>query len=397
MKKVLLILITAPQFLIAQTTLIPDPKFEEKLIALGYDAPPVNGSVPTANIDDITDLDLSLSQITNLTGIEAFTSLTYLNCSSNSLTNLNVSSLTLLQELECDGNALTALNVTANTSLHYLEAYSNQLTAINLSQNPDLTYIGLDDNNLTTLDISLNTDIIELHCGGNPLGTLNLGQNVNLKILDVYQTNLSSINVSMLTGLEFLGLTGNNLTSIDLSQNAALQELRISDNLLTSLSIATCPLLTKIKCQFNQLTTLDLRNGNNMNFVLLPDYGAANNPGLSCISVDDPAYSATNWGTAFHPTATYSANCLLNTNSNLMQAFTIYPNPSNGKVFINTPDLININQITVFDLNGRIIRQVKPTGISEQTELDLTGIGQGVYLASIESEEGKLNAKIILK
>ena len=43
----------------AQTTLIPDANFEQALIDKGFDAGTLDGSVPTANIDTLTYLDLS--------------------------------------------------------------------------------------------------------------------------------------------------------------------------------------------------------------------------------------------------------------------------------------------------------------------------------------------------
>jgi Leucine-rich repeat (LRR) protein len=42
--------------------------------------------------------------ISNLKGIEAFTALTYLNCSYNQLTSLDVSKNAALTTLVCDGN-----------------------------------------------------------------------------------------------------------------------------------------------------------------------------------------------------------------------------------------------------------------------------------------------------
>ena len=62
----------------AQTTLIPDAAFEQKLIQLGLDTGTANGSVPTANIDTVTILDIgqpwnSNNKIADITGIEDFT------------------------------------------------------------------------------------------------------------------------------------------------------------------------------------------------------------------------------------------------------------------------------------------------------------------------------------
>jgi Leucine-rich repeat (LRR) protein len=51
--------------------------------------------------------------IADLTGIEAFTSITLLACNSNDLTSLNVSSNTALTNLNCDQNDITSLDVSA--------------------------------------------------------------------------------------------------------------------------------------------------------------------------------------------------------------------------------------------------------------------------------------------
>ena len=79
---------------LAKTTEIPDPNFEQALIDLGFDTAPINGSVPTANISGITFLDVQNKNISDLTGIEDFTALTQLYCDQNQLTSLDVSANT---------------------------------------------------------------------------------------------------------------------------------------------------------------------------------------------------------------------------------------------------------------------------------------------------------------
>ena len=61
-------------------TLIPDAKFEDKLIALGIDRDGKNGKVATESIAALTSLDVSYSSITDLTGIQDFVALKTLNC-----------------------------------------------------------------------------------------------------------------------------------------------------------------------------------------------------------------------------------------------------------------------------------------------------------------------------
>src|SRR5690606_6454574 len=62
-------------------------------------------------------INVRFKNINDLTGIEAFTQLTELNCENNNLTSLNVSSNTLLTYLNCNSNSISLLNVSNNTVL----------------------------------------------------------------------------------------------------------------------------------------------------------------------------------------------------------------------------------------------------------------------------------------
>ncbi|MGB2087808.1 MAG: T9SS type A sorting domain-containing protein, partial [Psychroflexus salarius] len=76
---------------VAQTTVIPDPNFEQALIDINVDSDGVvNGEVLNADIETLTELDFSnlyyTSQtITDFSGIENFTALEILNLSSLSI------------------------------------------------------------------------------------------------------------------------------------------------------------------------------------------------------------------------------------------------------------------------------------------------------------------------
>ena len=107
MKKVLLLMMF-PIFALGQYTSIPDSVFEQKLINFGYDSVH-DGQVFTANIVNVDSLDLEatfsgggfgpivmLNNINDLTGIEDFSNLTYLNCSNNDLTQLDLSQNSML-------------------------------------------------------------------------------------------------------------------------------------------------------------------------------------------------------------------------------------------------------------------------------------------------------------
>ena len=91
MKKLILILLCLPLIGFGQQTYVPDDNFEAYLEANGMGNGIVNDdSVTTANINTIISLYVQNQTISDLTGIEDFTSLGNLNCINNNLINLVV-------------------------------------------------------------------------------------------------------------------------------------------------------------------------------------------------------------------------------------------------------------------------------------------------------------------
>ena len=126
-------------------TYVPDNNFEQALVDLGYDSA-VDDFVLTENISSVTELDVQNNEISDLTGIEDFTALTVLNCQSNQLTILDVSSNTSLIDLQCENNQLTTLDVSTNTALTILTCNDNQLTSLDVSVNTALTSLEVHNN-----------------------------------------------------------------------------------------------------------------------------------------------------------------------------------------------------------------------------------------------------------
>ena len=122
----------------AQTTHIPDNNFLQALKDLGYGAGVVGNNVPTANIDTITNLDVSSKNISDLTGIQDFVALTVLRLTKNQLTNLDISKNTALIKLYCNLNQLPSLNISANTALQTLYCNDNLLSSLDVSKNTAL-------------------------------------------------------------------------------------------------------------------------------------------------------------------------------------------------------------------------------------------------------------------
>ncbi|KAF2328453.1 T9SS type A sorting domain-containing protein [Flavobacterium nitrogenifigens] len=366
-----------------QQTLIPDLNFERILIAQGIDKDGENGKVRTLSILTLTDLTLNdaNNKVSDLTGIQDFRALTSLNANNNNIKTVDLSS---------------------NTALILLNLDNNQLTEINVSNNTSLWGLSLNYNKLTTLDISKNTKLGSLNIQGNQVADLDISKNTSLSSLDGRDNQLTSLEVSKNTILNRLYLGNNSLKTIDLSQNTKLNYLSIYDNLLTSLDVSNNPLLVALQCAQNQIRTLDLSKNNKLTQLYVNDNKIYNlnlknganslinttysdfkrNPYLTCIEVDDVAFSNEKWSTLKDVTANFSsATC------------------PNGEPFTLIPDVNFENKLIALGIdkdgpNGKVatysIDTVTSLNVSKSNITDLTGLQDFTALNSLEAADNKL-------
>ena len=188
------------------------------------------------------------SQTVTITG-----GVTFLDCSGNQLTTLDVSKNTALTTLDCDDNQLTALDVSQNTAFTKLSCSNNQLTALDLSQNTALKFLYCTDNQLTALNLSKNTALADLNCCNNQLTALDVSKNTALKGLGCFNNQLTTLDVSKNTALTQLFCNNNQLTALDVSKNTALTMLFCFNNQLTTLDVSQNTSLTWFFCSGNQI------------------------------------------------------------------------------------------------------------------------------------------------
>ena len=122
-------------------TLIPDWNFEQKLIALGIDTDGLFGVTSVVKLNAVTTLDVSNSDITDLSGIEFFTNLTSLDCSNNKISTLDVSKNVLLQTLDASSNKLTVLDLSNNPNLTVIYVVSNPLKSLNVQNGNNANFV----------------------------------------------------------------------------------------------------------------------------------------------------------------------------------------------------------------------------------------------------------------
>lgn len=186
MRKLILLstILSLAVFANAQIVNIPDANFKAALLnhypvidTNGDDEIQVSEASTFANQMLVYDKNIS-----NLTGIEAFTEITSLDCSYNQLSILDVSYNITLTNLYCYNNQLVTLDLSNNTALTSVACQFNQLSELDLSNNTALTNVFCQFNQLSALDLSNNTLLTNLSCYNNLLNTLSVrnGNNTNL-------------------------------------------------------------------------------------------------------------------------------------------------------------------------------------------------------------------------
>jgi len=355
----------------AQFTAVPDINFEAYLEdnEMG-DGIPGNGLVLTENIDTVTDLNLpNFAGIEDLTGIEDFVALEFLNCSYNPIIQLDLSQNSALSMLASAFTSLTSLDLSQNTSLTMLYCPSNN----------ELTSLLLNSEHLTILE-----------CFENQLTSLDLTNSPSLEYLNSESNNLTHLDISQNASLSFLRISDNPLTSLDTSQNALLTSLISGYTNITGLDLSQNTSLTNFLAPFNpQLSFLDMRNGNNSN---IGSFNAIQTD-LDCIFVDDEsAPYLENW---FKDPSTHFVNneegCdALSTLTFEREPFIFYPNPTKGAVIV----LAHLSAAyTLTDMQGKSLQ--KGTLRNSLNHIDVSALPNGLYILTIQTENETSLKKII--
>lgn len=234
---------------------IPDAAFKNALLTsiTNENGVPVNtngdNEIQCAEAASITGtISLNNLGITDLTGIEAFTSMFRLFLVNDMISgNIDLSQNTSLAHFTANNVSISGVTFGA-----YLESVTFQnnanLNNVNVSSSASLSSVTINNNEtLAALDLSTNESLTFIDISDNPIASLNLSGNYPaLNHLLANRTSLSgSLDFSHLTALFNLQLIGNANTNI---------------------------------------TGLNIANGNNANFLLLNITG---NPNLLCVEVDD--------------------------------------------------------------------------------------------------------------
>ena len=308
-------------------------------------------------------------QISDLTGIGAFSNLSYL----------------MIKE-----HQVTTLDMSGNANLAILESVNNPVTSINVSSNLNLDRLECPGNLLTQIDISNNVNLRNLDMTSNQLSDLDVNSNVNLEILQVGDNQLSDLDVS--NNIHLLGLVFNHntLTEIDVTHHPELAVLYCGNNELLTVDVSNNPELDFFDCSNNPLTSFSIKNGS-----LLAIFGFSGTPDLQYICADDFETSTvqakiTEYG--YTNIVVNSACNSLGMENLASNQPTLFPNPAKSHVVIgNTP--IG-SALTITDLAGELVYEGIAT--SGESVVSTTCFLNGMYLVTISYNDKSVIKKLVI-
>lgn len=267
--------------------------FEEaaavKELQLGFDLK------PESTVDCVTDitgleyftsletLSLKFNSVSDIKPIEGISTLKVLILGENPISSINLDKLGELTDLRLYGTNISDIDLTKTPKLESLylqrtnvskvdltplqsldQALLNKcssLTEIKASNLPSITRIDAVECNLKSFEISDCPSLRELHLNSNKLTSIKMTNLAMLMRLNVYDNQLTSIDVSNLPFLMWLFVYDNQLTSIDLSANVPLREFRASNNPLTEVNLSTNENLVSLELEsMSKMKTLNIKN-----------------------------------------------------------------------------------------------------------------------------------------
>jgi aminopeptidase N len=75
-----------------------------------------------------------------------------------------------------------------------------------------------------------------------------------------------------------------------------------------------------------------------------------------------------------------------------LSELTVYPNPTDGMINLNAPNGIEVQKVSLFDLNGKKLLETYG-----KTQWNLAAFAEGIYLMDIQTNQGTTQRKIVLE
>jgi len=296
-----------------------------------------------------------------------------------------------------------------NKYLTYLTCSNNELTRLDVTGAPMLLYLRCFNNAISQLDLSRNYELIMLYCYTNNLTALDVSNNIKLKSLQIQSNKISALNLTGLTNLNSLTAMNNPLGCIDLTTNKSIQSLNLRNCQLQTLDLSACYSVNLIEINNSGSTYANRFSACGLDSLYrsLPDRSKTVPGTLKVIySVANPLYNdgegsnktiaiAKNWEVTSYTKEVLSGDgqgCPISSvdeHYDLSGAvLTLFPNPAKTKVELKVPESMLNKEMLLVDLTGKII--FKQCLDKVRTAVLTVNYKPGVYIVKVGNNTTRL-------
>jgi hypothetical protein len=138
-----------------------------------------------------------------------------------------------------------------------------------------------------------------------------------------------------------------------------------------------CGLTTSIDLSQTLFTCADL--GSNIVTITVTDTDGNSTSCTSSVTITDPL-----------------AVCILGVEENeLDNAISLFPNPTIGAITLFNNSKVDIQAVTILDINGRTIQQLDIEGAAASTNFSVASLARGMYFVKIETDTASIVKRIV--
>jgi Secretion system C-terminal sorting domain len=282
--------------------------------------------------------------------------------------------------------------------------YSNISNLSGIEYFTNLRELGMTDNPIYSFSNAGMSNLVNLIWGNNGASSsisINLNGFPNLKWASLINNSFNSITLNNMPLLETLYIGNNPLTTMDFSGLPSLKEVSCSATLVSTLDFMNNPQFERLYFGNNpNLTTIKIKNGAMQNFIhpqvsSLPLPCSSNFPNLNYICADaNEITDMQNWlsNCGISQPITYNSSCVLGIDDFSFQNVSVYPNPATSSFTINA----DVAKVAIYSITGQLVKQF--TGAFDSNyNYAINDLNTGIYLVRIMDNDSNEKSLRLIK
>ena len=73
----------------------------------------------------------------------------------------------------------------------------------------------------------------------------------------------------------------------------------------------------------------------------------------------------------------------------------LYPNPASTQVFLSNPQSLNLNDMMIYDMTGRLVQTIQLEDMGIEKSIDITHLASATYVVIITGDDGQITKQLI--